>query len=78
MAVATCSAVPPPHPIRSGNRPALGEVFLEAGVIGPRRIRPSYLAAIRLGVSLALVGALFVFLPVGELAAVVGKVPLQV
>ena len=47
-------------------------------MIGPRRIRPSYLAAIRLGVSLALVGALFVFLPVGELVAVVGKVPLHV
>ena len=31
MAVATCSAVPPPHPIRSRNRRALGEVFLEAG-----------------------------------------------
>ena len=42
---------------------------------GSKRIRPSYLAGVRLGVSVALVGALFVFLPVAELLAVVGRVP---
>ena len=47
-------------------------------MIGSQRVRPSYLAGIRLGVSLALVGALFAFLPLAELAAVVGKVPLRV
>ena len=47
-------------------------------MIGSKRIRPSYLAGIRLGVSLALVGALFVFLPVAELVAVVGRVPVHV
>ena len=47
-------------------------------MIGSRWVRPSYRAAIRLGVSLALVGALFVFLPVAELVAVVGRVPVHV
>ena len=47
-------------------------------LIESQRIRPSHLAAIPLGVSLALVGALFVFLPVAELLTVVGKVPVHV